>query len=363
MTLRKPFLRALSGKRIDPPPAWIMRQAGRYLPEYQSLRAKAGDFLTLCYTPELAAEATLQPIRRFGFDAAIIFADILLLPHALGSDLRFDTGSGPVLSPILSEGDVDALRAPDSVHEMLSPVCETIRLTKASLPPDTALLGFSGSPWTTATYMIAGRGVHGQGPARRFLRRQPQAFERLIHLLTTATIEYLSDQISAGAEAVQLFDSWAGALDGAEFDRFITAPTAKIVRALKLRHPAVPVIAFPRQAGVRLPDFAAAAGADCIALDQSAEPAWLNGRIPPRICVQGNLDPAYLSSGGPALVSAARAVLEGFSDRPHIFNLGHGITPDARIENVELLLETVRAWKRAPGMSRITASGQGAAGS
>ena len=272
----KPFLQALSGERIDPPPVWIMRQAGRYLPEYRSLRAKAGDFLNLCYTPELAAEATMQPIRRFGFDAAIIFADILLVPHALGSDLRFDSGSGPLLSPVVSMGDIESLRSADAVHDKLAPVCHALRIARSALPPEKALLGFAGAPWTTATYMIAGRGVPGQGPALRFLRRQPHAFERLIDLLTEATVEYLSDQISAGADAVKLFDSWAGSLPAAEFDRFVTEPAAVIVGELKRRHPRVPVIAFPRQAGDRLPGFAAAAGADCIALDQSVDPAWID---------------------------------------------------------------------------------------
>ena len=347
MNQYKPFLRALTGERVNPPPVWIMRQAGRYLPEYREVRAKAGDFLSLCYTPELAAEVTLQPIRRFGFDAAIIFADILLVPHALGSDLRFETGTGPLLSTISTCDDVNALNGPDSVHEKLEPVSNALRITKPSLPPNTALIGFAGAPWTTATYMIAGRGVPGQEPARRFLREQPKAFQKLIDVLTEATIEYLTDQINAGADAIKLFDSWAGSLEGTDFENFVTAPAAKIVNELNRRSPNTPVIAFPRRAGKQLQSFAKKVCADCIALDHSNEMSCLDGILPSSTCVQGNLNPSHLVGGGANLVSATRSVLETFSDRPHVFNLGHGITPDAKVENVHVLLKTVRNWERS----------------
>ncbi|MCY4007507.1 MAG: uroporphyrinogen decarboxylase [Rhodobacteraceae bacterium] len=355
MNQRKALLRVLKGERTDPPPVWIMRQAGRYLPEYRELRQQAGDFLTLCYTPEMAAEVTLQPIRRFGFDAAIIFADILLVPHALGSDLTFETGTGPLLSPIADPRDVDALRTADSVHEKLAPVGEALRIVRSALPPETTLIGFAGAPWTVATYMIAGRAVPGQIPAHEFLRRQPEAFRRLINLLTEATIEYLSDQIAAGAETIKIFDSWAGSLTGPEFQLYVTDPTQTIVRAIRKRHPGVPIIAFPRAAGDALPAFVADARPDCVALDQSVNPTWIADNLDQQICVQGNLDPALLESGGDELIAAVESVLNGFAGRPHIFNLGHGINPAAQIGNVEKLLETVRSWRpgQASAASRL----------
>ena len=344
MSLTKPLLRALAGVRVDPPPLWIMRQAGRYLPEYRAVRERAGDFLTLCFTPELAAEVTLQPIRRFGFDTAIVFADILLVPYALGSSLAFPAGGGPRLSAIRGMEDVDALCKADAVRDLLSPVCETLRLTGAELPAQTALLGFAGSPWTVATYMAAGHAAQGQRPALTFMREHPQAFEKLIQRLTAATIEYLSIQIDAGADAVKLFDTWSGTLAGSDFRRFVTDPTAAITGELKNRYPKVPVIAFPRQAGAQLACFAAKTGADCIALDHSVEISWAKEHLPMAASLQGNLDPRHLVGDGSQLAEAAHAVLDGFSDKPHIFNLGHGITPDADIGNVARLVDIVRAW-------------------
>lgn len=345
----KPFLRVLAGERLNPPPIWIMRQAGRYLPEYWELRNQAGDFLNLCYTPELAAEVTLQPIRRFGFDVAILFADILLVPHALGLNLSFESGTGPQLSPIKSHRDIDALCGADDIHKTLSPVYQTLRMTKEALPDQTALLGFAGSPWTTATYMIAGNGTFGRTPAIHFLEQQPQAFETLIQILTKATIEYLSQQINAGAEAVQLFDTWAGALAdqhrSSEFCKYVMEPNIKIAQQIKHRHPDIPVVVFPRKIRDNLPEFASQFGANCIALDHSVSPQWINNKIPPNICVQGNLDPKNLCDDSQNLEQSAKTILDGFSNRPHVFNLGHGITPDARIENVERLIEIVRNWK------------------
>ncbi len=345
MSATKPLLRALAGTRVDPPPLWIMRQAGRYLPEYRTVREQAGDFLTLCFTPDLAAEVTLQPIRRFGFDAAIVFADILLVPFALGSSLSFPSGEGPQLSAVRSMEDVDALGGADAVRDLLSPVCETIRLTAAELPPDTALLGFAGSPWTVATYMIAGHAAPGRRPALRFMRENPPAFAKLIQVLTAATIEYLSIQIDAGAEAVKLFDTWSGALEGLEFEQFVTDPTAAITGELQNRYPEVPVIAFPRQAGSQLAGFSEATDAACIALDPSVEIGWAKEHLPAAASFQGNLDPSHLVGDGSQLSEAALAVLDGFSGKPHIFNLGHGITPNADIGNVERLVDIVRTWK------------------
>ena len=260
MTSQKTLLKALAGEVQAVPPVWMMRQAGRYLPEYRATREKAGDFLALCYTPDLAAEVTLQPIRRYGFDAAILFADILLVPQALGADLWFVPGEGPRLSTVTAQGDFDALKPAEVVHETLAPVYETLRILTRELPAETALIGFAGAPWTVATYMIAGQGTPDQAPAHALMAAQPALFDALIARITAATIEYLSAQIAAGAEVVKLFDSWAGSLTGAAFDSYAVAPTAEIIAALKARHPGVPVIAFPREAGARYDGFARATG-------------------------------------------------------------------------------------------------------
>jgi len=345
----KKLLRVLAGERLSPPPVWMMRQAGRYLPEYRETRARAGDFLSLCYTPELAAEVTLQPIRRFGFDAAILFADILLVPQALGAELWFETGEGPRLSTVTRAEDLAALAGPEDIHETLEPVYETVRILARELPRDVALIGFAGAPWTVATYMIAGRGTPGQEPAHRLKAEAPAVFAELIERLTEATIEYLSAQVEAGAEVVKLFDSWAGSLEGDDFDAWCREPAQRITEALKARHPGLRVIAFPRGAGPRYEGFAKATGADCVALDQSVDRAWAARHVQRDGCVQGNLDPALLVEGGERLVAETRAVVEAFSGGPHIFNLGHGITPDADPENVALMVRTIRETATTPG--------------
>jgi len=338
----KKILRALAGETLETPPIWMMRQAGRYLPEYRATRAKAGDFLSLCYNPELAAEVTLQPIRRYGFDAAIMFADILLVPQALGADLWFVTGEGPRLSTITTQAGFDALKPVDAIHDTLSPVYETLRILSRELPAETTLIGFAGAPWTVATYMIAGRGTPDQGPAHLLREQETALFDALLERLTVATIEYLSHQIEAGAEVVKLFDSWAGSLNGADFDKYALEPCRRITAALKARHPDTPVIGFPRGAGEKYKGFALATGVDCVALDNSIDPKWAAKHVQADGCVQGILDPSHMVSGGQALIDATRSVVRDFSGGPHIFNLGHGITPDADPENVQLMVDVVR---------------------
>ena len=343
----KTILRALAGETLPTPPIWMMRQAGRYLPEYKATRAQAGDFLSLCYNPDLAAEVTLQPIRRYGFDAAILFADILLVPQALGADLWFVTGEGPRLSTITDEAGVAALKPVDAIHDTLNPVYETVRILRRELPAETTLIGFAGAPWTVATYMIAGRGTPDQGPAHAMREGAPGAFDALIERITLATIEYMSAQIEAGAEVVKIFDSWAGSLQGEAFDRYATEPARRITEALKARHPGIPVIAFPREAGDKYVGFHAATGADCVALDNSVAPEWAAEHVQKDGCVQGNLASRHMVTGGQALVDDTLRICQAFSGGPHIFNLGHGITPDADPENVARMIETVRGFKRA----------------
>ncbi|MDH2326450.1 uroporphyrinogen decarboxylase [Cereibacter sp. SYSU M97828] len=333
----KTILRALRGEVLPTPPVWMMRQAGRYLPEYRATRAKAGDFLSLCYNPELAAEVTLQPIRRYGFDAAILFADILLIPQALGQELWFATGEGPRLTPVAG---AEGLRSADAVHDTLAPVYKTIRILRRELPSQTTLIGFAGAPWTVATYMIAGRGTPDQGPAHLLKDTDRAAFSGLIDRVTEATVEYLSAQVDAGAEVIKLFDSWAGSLKGADFDDFARAPARTIIAELKRRHPGLPVIAFPREAGERYVGFAKAVGADCLAVDNSVSPEWA-ARLQADGCVQGNLAPHHLVNPERLEEEAAR-VVEAFRGGPHIFNLGHGITPDADPDNVARMIEVIR---------------------
>lgn len=342
MVEKKLLLRALAGETLPKPPVWLMRQAGRYLPEYRATRAQAGDFLSLCYTPDLAAEVTLQPIRRYGFDASILFADILLVPQALGADLWFVTGEGPRLSTITDAAGVAALKPADAIHDHLAPVYETVRILKRELPTETTLIGFAGAPWTVATYMIAGRGTPDQAPAHALKSEDRATFEALLERITEATIEYLDMQVQAGAEVIKLFDSWAGSLRGADFDAYAKAPAKRIIAELKSRHPDLPIIAFPREAGEAYVGFAQETGADCIAIDTNVDPAWAAEKLQPETCVQGNLDPKLMVEGGEALVSEARRIRDALSRGPHIFNLGHGITPDADPENVTLLLETIR---------------------
>lgn len=338
----KTILRALRGEVQPVPPVWMMRQAGRYLPEYRATRAKAGDFLSLCYTPDLAAEVTLQPIRRYGFDAAILFADILLLPQALGTDLWFETGEGPRLSPVTTPAGVAALRGKDDIHDRLAPIYETVKILARELPRETTLIGFAGAPWTVATYMIAGRGTPDQGPAHRLIAEDRATFEALIARITEATIEYLSAQVEAGAEVIKLFDSWAGSLKGQDFDDFAVAPARRIIAALKERHPGLPVIAFPREAGENYAGFARRTGADCVALDTSVSADWAAREVQIDGCVQGNLDPRLMVTGGSELVAETRRIVRAFSGGAHIFNLGHGITPEADPDNVALMIEAIR---------------------
>ncbi|PTX54861.1 uroporphyrinogen decarboxylase [Litoreibacter ponti] len=343
MAATKTILRALAGETLDTPPIWMMRQAGRYLPEYRATRAEAGDFLSLCYNSDLAAEVTLQPIRRYGFDASILFADILLLPQALGADLWFVTGEGPRLSTVTGAADFAKLKGPSDVHEHLAPIYETVRILRRELPEETTLIGFAGAPWTVATYMIAGRGTPDQGPAHALKAEDRETFENVIDLLTDATIEYLSMQIEAGAEVVKLFDSWAGSLKGEDFRKYALEPAKTIISALKARHPDTPIITFPREAGDNYIGFAKATGADCVALDNSVSATWAAEHVQVDGCVQGNLASSHMVTGGQALVDETRAIVDAFSGGPHIFNLGHGITPDADPENVQLMIDTVRA--------------------
>ncbi|RJF93725.1 uroporphyrinogen decarboxylase [Sphingomonas cavernae] len=335
----RPLLAVLRGERQAVPPVWLMRQAGRYLPEYRALRAEKGGFLELVNDSEAAAEITLQPIRRFGFDGAILFSDILVIPHALGQDLRFEAGEGPRLSPPLVDHALAALqRAP----ERLTPVYETVRRVRADLPARTTFLGFAGSPWTVATYMVAGQGSREQGETRRYAYRDPAAFEAIIDAIVESTIDYLSGQIVAGVDAVQLFDSWSGSLSPAQFERWVIAPTIRIVAALKARHPETPVIGFPKGAGGKLIAYARETGIDAIGLDETVDPVWAGTYLPETMPVQGNLDPLALIAGGDALEDAVSRILGSFGDRPHIFNLGHGILPDTPIAHVEQLLTLVR---------------------
>ena len=335
----KSLLATLRGVRQERPALWLMRQAGRYLPEYRALRATKGGFLELCYDPEAAAEVTLQPIRRFGFDGAILFSDILVLPHALGQRLWFETGEGPRLAPPLVDS---ALASLEAAPERLDAVYATVARVAAALPPQTTFLGFAGSPWTVATYMVAGQGSKDQAAARRMALSDPAAFGAIIDAIVDLSVTYLSGQIEQGVEAVQLFDSWAGSLSPAEFERWVIAPNAEIVRRLKALHPDTPIIGFPKGAGGKLAAYARGVGADAIGLDETVDPAWANDILPGHLPVQGNLDPLALVAGGSALDAAIARILAAFPERPHIFNLGHGIVPDTPIAHVEHLIRRVR---------------------
>ena len=335
----KPLLAVLNGGNPGIIPIWLMRQAGRYLPEYRALRAGKGGFLELVFDSDAAAEVTLQPIRRFGFDGAILFSDILIVPHALGQDLRFDAGEGPRLSPPLV--DV-ALASLERVPARLQPIYRTVEKVAALLPEETTFLGFAGSPWTVATYMVAGQGSREQAEARRFAYADPQAFSVVVDAIADMTVDYLSGQVEAGVEAVQLFDSWAGSLAPGQFERWVIAPTARIVTAFKARHPGVPVIGFPKGAGGKLGAYARGTGIDAIGLDETVDPAWAAAELPADLPVQGNLDPLALLCGGATLESAVERILSIFAGRPHIFNLGHGIIKETPIAHVEHLLALVR---------------------
>ncbi len=335
------LLRALAGEAVWPPPVWLMRQAGRYLPEYRELRAKAGGFIDLCMNPALATEVTLQPIRRFGFDAAILFSDILMLPHALGQDLRYAEGEGPLLKPIRDAGTFAQLDA-SRVADVTAPIMAAVSRIRASLPAETALIGFAGSPWTVACYMVEGHGSKEFPSVRGLAYRDPPLFDALITLLVEQTTAYLLAQIAAGADVVMLFDSWAGVLPAAQFRRFVIEPTRRIVAALRHSHPGFPIIGFPRLAGALLPEYVAATGVQAVGIDTSADPAWAAAAVPPGVAVQGNMDPLALVAGGEPMCEAARVVLQAWKGRPAIFNLGHGIVPETPPGHVAELMEMIR---------------------
>ena len=335
----KPLLAVLRGELRDPPPMWLMRQAGRYLPEYRALRATKGGFLDMAYDPEAAAEITLQPLKRFPFDAAILFSDILIVPHAIGQELTFVAGEGPRLAPPLADASLDELQP---MLERLEPIWGTVRRVKAQLSPQTTFLGFAGSPWTVATYMVAGQGSREQAEARSLAYQDPGKFDAIIRRIEQVTLDYLAGQVDAGVDAVQLFDSWAGSLAPAEFERWVIAPTARIVEAFRARHPDTPIIGFPKGAGGKLRAYADETGVDAIGLDETVDPRWAARELPAGLPVQGNLDPLALIAGGDRLRSAVELILDAFADRPHIFNLGHGIQQTTPIEHVEELVALVK---------------------
>jgi len=332
-------LDVLKGQKRTPPPIWMMRQAGRYLPEYREMRKTAGSFLDLCYNPDFAVEVTLQPIRRFGFDASILFSDILVVPHALGRKLEFHEGRGPIMEP-LDLAEVDRLDG-QGFHEHLAPVYETVRRLRAELPAETTLLGFCGAPWTVATYMIAGHGTPDQAPARLAGFRQPAEMSRLLDLVAERSAEYLIRQIDAGADAVQIFDSWSGVLDEAAFETCCIEPVRKIVERVRAVHPDTPIIGFPKGAGTLYDTYREKTGVTALGLDWSV-PLSQAKRLQGQGAVQGNLDPLRLVAGGKALDEGVDRILEVLSDGPLIFNLGHGITPDAPIAHVEAMIARVR---------------------
>jgi uroporphyrinogen decarboxylase len=334
-----PLLDTLKGILQPTAPVWLMRQAGRYLPEYRELRAEKGGFLELVYDSEAAAEITVQPIRRFGFDGAILFSDILIVPHAMGQGLAFMAGEGPKLSPTLLEVELSDF-APALHH--FDPVYETVRLTRAQLPANVTMLGFAGSPWTVATYMIAGEGSKDQGQARLLAYRDPARLQAIIDAIIAHSVTYLRGQIDAGAEAVQLFDSWAGSLAPDQFEKWVIAPNARITAALKESHPDTPVIGFPKGAGAKLPAYARETGVDAVGLDETLDPVWAHQSLPAGMPVQGNLDPLLVEAGGPALPARVKAIIAAFEDRPHVFNLGHGIGQFTPIDHVHQLLAALR---------------------
>lgn len=337
----KPLLDLLAGHAQPVPPVWMMRQAGRYLPEYRELRARAGSFLNLCFTPEFAAEVTLQPIRRFHFDAAIIFSDILVMPYALGRDVRFEAGEGPLLDPLDTAEDIRAL-ARQADAGKLAPIYEAVRLTRAALDPKVALIGFCGAPWTVATYMIAGRGTPDQAPARLLAYRDPDSLAALIDVLVVNSIDYLLGQLTAGADLLQIFDTWAGVLPPREFERWCIEPTRRIAEGVRQKAPQAKIIGFPRGAGALLPAYVARTGVDAVSIDWTADPTLVRTQVQNRVAVQGNLDPLALIAGGDALDRAVDEVLAQFGAGRLIFNLGHGIQPETPIAHVERMLRRVR---------------------
>ncbi len=342
----KPMLEALRGEKPEKVPFWLMRQAGRYLPEYREIRAKAGGFLDLVYNPALAAEVTLQPLRRFGMDAAILFSDILVIPHALGQRLEFIEGDGPKLEPVRSPDDLAKIKFDDAV---IDPVCETVSRVRNQLRTegfsDTVLIGFAGAPWTVATYMVEGGGSREMIHVKSWAYRDPEGFGRLIDVITDATIHYLSRQVEAGAEVLQLFDSWAGVLDDDGYERWVIAPTKRIVQALRKKYPGVPVIGFPRGSGALYKRYAEEAGVNALGIDTQI-PLLFAQELQQKIPVQGNLDPVCLLAGGDTLKKRAAEILDALSGGPFIFNLGHGVIKETPPEHVEQLAAIIREWRR-----------------
>jgi uroporphyrinogen decarboxylase len=343
-SLDKPFLRALRGETITPPPFWLMRQAGRYLPEYREVRASANGFLDLCYTPEKATEVTLQPLRRYGFDAAILFSDILVVPDALGQSVAFREGEGPMLTPIRTAEALAKLSL-DGLKTHLAPVFETVRRLSTAIPKTTALIGFAGAPWTVATYMVEGSGSKDFVETKRLAYGQPKIFQALIDLLVQATGDYLIAQIDHGAEAIQLFDSWAGALPEDQFAKWVIAPTRSLVARLKSERPGIPIIGFPKGAGALYETYVDQTGVDAVSLDTGIPLSWAVKTLQSKVTIQGNLDPILLVAGGEALDQAIDRILETCSRGPFVFNLGHGIVPSTPPENVARLAERVKAWR------------------
>ena len=343
----KALLRALAGEALKLPPVWLMRQAGRYLPEYRELRQRAPSFLDFCFSPELAAEATLQPIRRFGFDAAILFSDILVVAHGLGQEMVFREGEGPVLEPVRGASELRRLSL-DELPARVAPVYETVDRVAGMLPPETALIGFAGSPWTVASYMVEGGGSRDFAQVKTWAFADPEGFGTLIDLLVEASVIYLSGQIAAGAEAVQLFDSWAGVLPEREFRRWVIAPTRRIVQALRKTHPKVPVIGFPRGAGLMYRAYFSETGVTALGLDPTVPPAIARKTLQSIGAVQGNLDPLLLVSGGAAMAESVTAIRRALGDGPFVFNLGHGIVPETPVEHVAELVALLRRPLEAP---------------
>jgi uroporphyrinogen decarboxylase len=337
----KPLLRVLDKERQAMPPVWMMRQAGRYLPEYRAVREKAGGFLDLCFNPVLAAEVTLQPVRRFGFDAAILFSDILVIPLALGRKLWFVEGEGPRLEPLTDAKASMSLR-PEADQKLLSPIYETVRRVKSELGRETTLIGFCGAPWTVATYMVVGQGTPDQAPAKKLAAQAPEAFQHIIDCLVDASVDYLARQLEAGADVVQIFDTWAGSLPPQDFERWCVQPTKRLIAKLRAKRPGTKVIGFPRGAGQNIPRYVDETGVDAVSLESGIDRGFAREQIQSRVPVQGNVDPLILREGGAALDREVDDVLRAFSGGPFIFNLGHGILPDTPIAHVERMLKRVR---------------------
>lgn len=336
-----PFLDVLAGRRQNVPPLWMMRQAGRYLPEYREVRAKAGNFLDLCLTPELAAEVTLQPVRRFAFDAAIIFSDILVIPYALGRSVTFEAGKGPRLEPLDTTEKIGQL-AREADFRRLEPVFEALSRVRGALASDVALIGFCGAPWTVATYMVAGHATPDQAPARLMAYRHPEFFAKIIDALVENSVRYLLGQLEAGADALQIFDTWAGILPAREFERWSIEPTRRIVEGIRRQRPDAKIIGFPRGAGALLPAYVSETGVNAVSIDWAAEPGMIRAEVQSKVAVQGNLDPLALVAGGPALEAAIDDVFAKYASGRLIFNLGHGILPETPIAHVEQMVRRVR---------------------